>query len=184
MSTLDPSGSVLNIFELSKIRDEREVLKTTVYREVLKMCHSKIKRIADEGGLFCVYPVPDLVVGLPKFDHVRCMAYLMKKLRENGFIVRFTSPNLLYVSWEHVPSTYKNPEAKALEKQMITQPYMDYSNVFNKIYNKTKVNVDSLPPNSLQRIYGSYAVFPTKPRDLYRPIHDFKAPTNYISSLD
>jgi hypothetical protein len=50
-----------------------------------------------------------MMIGIPKFDHGACVAYVMDKLRDNGFIVRYTHPNLLFVSWQHwVPGYVRN----------------------------------------------------------------------------
>jgi hypothetical protein len=49
------------------------------------------------------------MIGIPKFDHGACVAYLLDKLQENGFNVRYTHPNLLFISWKHwVPSYVRN----------------------------------------------------------------------------
>jgi hypothetical protein len=178
--SLDPAGTVINIFDLARTRDNREQAKASVYKEVLRLIHSRIKAITAKGEVQCLYPIPEFIPGLPRFDLVPCLAYLIKKLRENGFLVRFTAPNILYISWAHVPSTIRNPEVKALERQMIAQPNMDYSTVFQKILNKSKINAQSLPETSLQRINNDAGLSPSGV--VYRPIQDFKAPSNYITN--
>jgi hypothetical protein len=174
--SLDPSGTVINIFDLARTRDNREQARTAVYKEVLRLIHGRIKSVAQKGEVQCLYQIPEFIPGLPKYEMIPCIAYQMKKLRENGFVVRFTAPSLLYISWAHVPSTSRNPEVKALERQMIAQPNLDYSTVFQKIWSKTKINAQSLPETAIQRMNGTAA------GPLYRPIQDFKAPNNYITN--
>ena len=43
----------------------------------------------------CWFVIPEFMLGLPKYDTGACTAYLMGKLEENGFIVKYTYPNLL-----------------------------------------------------------------------------------------
>ncbi len=46
-----------------------------------------------------------------------CIVYLVFQLRQSGFEVRFTWPNLLYISWKHHEKDYlmkQNPIIKAM----------------------------------------------------------------------
>ena len=40
---------MINIFDLNKSRDEKEINKYKTYREILKKCHSKIKLVSKES---------------------------------------------------------------------------------------------------------------------------------------
>jgi len=42
-----------------------------------------------------------MVIGIPRYNVTDCTNYLITTLRKNGFIVSYTYPNLLFVSWEH-----------------------------------------------------------------------------------
>ena len=52
------------------------------------------------------------MIGIPKFDHGSCVAYIINKLRENGFNVRYTHPNLLFISWNHILPSYMRKKIK------------------------------------------------------------------------
>jgi len=124
---------MINIFDLNKNRDEKEINKYKTYREILKKCHSKIKLVSKESYTNCCYIIPKIVMGLPKYDQILCAEYCVEKLRKNGFVVVYTFPNLLYISWEHVPSTIKNPEVKSIHNEIKSNPYKDYSNIIYKL---------------------------------------------------
>jgi hypothetical protein len=50
-------------------------------------------------------------------DMEDCIVYLVWQLRQTGFEVRFTWPNLLYISWKHHEAAYltnQNPIVKAM----------------------------------------------------------------------
>jgi len=54
-----------------------------------------------------------------------CIVYLVWQLRQNGFEVRFTWPNLLYISWRHHEGDYltkHNPIIKAMIPEPIAPP--------------------------------------------------------------
>jgi hypothetical protein len=56
--------------------------------------------------------MPEMILGVPKYDHRDCTAYVIEKLRANGFIVRYTHPNLLFISWIHWVPAYVRSEIK------------------------------------------------------------------------
>ena len=80
-----------------------------------------------------VYVIP--IYRITCYDQIKCAEYCYDRLKKNGFIVLYTYPNLLFVSWEHVPSTLKNPDVKPLEHEFATNPYKDYSNIVYQISN-------------------------------------------------
>ena len=51
-------------------------------------------------------------MGVPKYDNGACIAYLMDKLKENGFNVRYIHPNTLLISWGHWVPSYVRTELK------------------------------------------------------------------------
>jgi len=54
-----------------------------------------------------------------------CIVYLVYQLRQTGFEIRFTWPNLLYISWRHHEGDYlmkHNPIIKAMTPEPIAPP--------------------------------------------------------------
>jgi hypothetical protein len=128
---------MLNIFDLNRKRDERELKKYIVYNEVLTKCHSRIQFSSEKGQEECVYIVPRFMLGLPTYDPVKCAEFMVDNLRRNGFQVGYTYPNHLYICWKHVPSELTNPYVKKIETDMIVRPYKDYSRSIRQISNLT-----------------------------------------------
>jgi hypothetical protein len=57
----------------------------------------------------CWYVVPEIIIGVPKYDQAGCIAYIMDKLKTNGFLIKYIHPNTLFISWNHwVPSYVRN----------------------------------------------------------------------------
>ena len=56
--------------------------------------------------------MPEIIIGVPKYDHAACVAYLIDKLKTNGFNVRYIHPNLLFISWIHFVPSYVRNELK------------------------------------------------------------------------
>ena len=56
--------------------------------------------------------MPEFLVGTPRYDSAACIAYVMDKLTQNGFIVKYTHPNLLFISWQHYIPKYQRQNFK------------------------------------------------------------------------
>ena len=50
---------------------------------------------------FCFYNVPKYIFGIPLYDIKSCVMFLVTALVKNGFDVKYTHPNLLYISWQN-----------------------------------------------------------------------------------
>jgi hypothetical protein len=51
-------------------------------------------------------------MGVPNYDKNACITYMISKLEENDFIIRYTHPNLLFISWKHYVPNYVRTEIK------------------------------------------------------------------------
>ena len=52
------------------------------------------------------------MIGVPRYDHGECVAYLVSKLHDNGFNVKYVHPNLLFIAWNHWIPSYVRTEIK------------------------------------------------------------------------
>ena len=120
----------LNIYDLYRNINEKKEKKHVSYNEVLYKIHDKVKRTAEKERYKLVYEIPEVVFGLPTYDLNLCMAYIMKQLRSNGFLVKYYFPKILYISWDP-------REIRDYKKQK--------SNIKNNFKNisQTKNNIDN-----------------------------------------
>lgn len=101
----------INLDDLYERKQVRDLNTLESYNKILNRIHTRIKSVAKHqiSEQFCWFIVPEVMIGIPKFNHGACVAYLLDKLQENGFNVRYTHPNLLFISWKHwVPSYVRN----------------------------------------------------------------------------
>ena len=103
---------MININQLNNNRDKEKILKYKIYKHILVLIHKKIKYSSKNKETHTLYVIPKFILGLPPFDQIKCAEYCIKKLRTNGFIVLYTFPNLIYISWDHVPSEIKSKSTK------------------------------------------------------------------------
>ena len=130
---------MINIFKLNKKRDQQEINKEYIFKTVLGKIHNKIEINSTKRVTQLIYVIPKVIFGLPTYDQINCASYCVNKLRANGFIVVYTYPNLVFISWDHVPSTLKNPEYKTLAYEILTKPEGDYSEIIKEISNFKKI---------------------------------------------
>jgi hypothetical protein len=56
-----------------------------------------------------------MILGVPRFDNGDCIAYIVQKLRDNGFMVKYTHPNMLFISWQNwIPDYVRNEIRKKI----------------------------------------------------------------------
>jgi len=108
---MDDFSDKLNLDELYERKQKHDLSTLATYNKLLARIHSRIK-IASRHNVkeqHCFYVIPEMMIGVPKYDHGACIAYLIDKLRDNGFIVKYTHPNLVFISWKHwIPSYVRN----------------------------------------------------------------------------
>ena len=99
---------MLNIDDLHQKDQEKTTRKFEVYQKILEKCHNKIVATSKHSNNmgFCFYNVPKYIFGIPLYDIKSCVMFLVTALVKNGFDVKYTHPNLLYISWQN--KTNKN----------------------------------------------------------------------------
>jgi hypothetical protein len=101
----------INIDELYEKKRTVDLSKLELFKKLLNRIHVRIKTIAKNSihDKYCWFVVPEVIIGVPKYDQPGCIAYLMNTLQENGFNVRYFHPNTLFICWDHwVPSYVRN----------------------------------------------------------------------------
>lgn len=101
----------INIDELYEKKRLIDLSKLELFKKILNRIHVRIKTTSRYSvhDKYCWFVVPEIIIGVPKYDQAGCIAYLMNILQENGFNVRYFHPNTLFICWEHwVPSYVRN----------------------------------------------------------------------------
>ena len=74
-----------------------------IYNKILLRVHKKIKYTSRTNikDKFFLFLIPEFIMGTPRYDVGTCIAYIIEKLQDNGFHIKYTHPNLLFISWNH-----------------------------------------------------------------------------------
>jgi hypothetical protein len=114
LENIDDFSEKLNIDELYEKKRQQDLNKLALFNKLLNRIHVKIKTVSRQkvDEQFCWFLVPETIIGVPKYDQGACIAYLMDKLKTNGFNIRYIHPNMLFISWMHWIPSYVRTELK------------------------------------------------------------------------
>ena len=114
LENINDFSEKINIDELYEKKRQYDLSKLELFNKILNRVHVRIKTTSrqkiDEN--FCWFIVPEIIIGVPKYDQAACIAYLMDKLKENGFNIRYVHPNAIFISWVHWVPSYVRSELK------------------------------------------------------------------------
>lgn len=104
----------INIDELYEKKRQIDVNKLELFKKILNRIHVRIKTTAKQSTSerSCWYVIPEIIIGVPRYDQGACIAYVMDTLQKNGFQVRYFHPNTIFISWDHWVPTYVRTEIK------------------------------------------------------------------------
>lgn len=114
LENIDDFTEKINIDELYEKKHQFDLQKLELFNKILNRIHVRIKTTSKQkiDEQFCWYVVPEIIIGVPKYDQGACIAYLMDKLKENGFIIKYIHPNTLFIGWKHWVPSYVRSELK------------------------------------------------------------------------
>jgi len=111
-----PQLSAASLFDARLKKDQA---RHRAYNQILEQALQKVAHSASQPNqpTFVYYNVPAFVLGLPALDLQDCVVYIVHQLRAQGYEVRYTYPNLLWISWGHHERQYfmeKNPIVQSM----------------------------------------------------------------------
>lgn len=105
----------INLDDLFEKKREIAESKLTLYNKILNRIHNKIKLTSNQNRgreQFIWYLIPEIMIGVSRYNVAECTGYIINKLRENDLVVRYTHPNLIFISWSHWIPGYVRQEYK------------------------------------------------------------------------
>jgi hypothetical protein len=173
-----------NIFELDKISDGTDKInmedlyenkqkhdrqQLELFNKILCKVHTRIKHISNQRNnpLCCWHLIPETMLGVPRYDQSSCIAYIINKLEQNGFVVKYIHPNLIFISWKNYIPSYIRTQIK--EKTGIQ---IDFNGEIIEEDNNNKNNDYDGPKPTLPN-YGQPDK-KTKPDKVYTPLNKYK----------
>ena len=181
LENFDDFSEKLNIDELYEKKRQYDLNQLALFNKILNRVHVKIKTTSRQklDGQFCWFLVPEVIIGVPKYDQGACIAYLMDKLKENGFNLKYVHPNTLFISWLHWVPSYVRSELKKKTGIVVNE----YGQKIDENGNDTKQITDSSNPN--EAMFNIKNTNQTKKDNKnYTPIKSYKPSGNLVYNDD
>lgn len=104
----------LNIDDLYEKKREKDEEQLKIFSRMLKRVHSRIQTTSRQRNVdkICWFVVPEVMLGIPCYDQGMCVAFIMDKLKTNGFRVQYFHPNTIMITWQHWVPNYVIQEIK------------------------------------------------------------------------
>lgn len=114
LENIEDFSEKLNIDDLYEKKRQYDLTQLALFNKILHRVHVRIKTVSRQrkDEQFCWFLVPEVIIGVPRYDQAACIAYLIDKLKSSGFNVRYTHPNALFISWLHWVPSYVRTEVK------------------------------------------------------------------------
>lgn len=115
---------VLAANDLYERRRARDAARLKAYNKLLEQIYHRIRVVSKlpTHPTDLIYTIPPFILGIPRLDLEDCVVYLVYQLRNSGFEVRFTYPNMLFISWKHHEKEYVVNESPILQAMLATTP--------------------------------------------------------------
>lgn len=173
----------INIDELYERDKKRDLKQLSIFNKILNRVHRRIHttyktRSKDKHIWFAV---PEFIFGEPIYDNGDCIAYLVTKLQENGFFIKYLHPNTLFISWENWVPTYTRNEIKKKTGLVLDEK----GNVLDRLDGGEETPEDINTGLFVGgRSVGAASGASSKPAKQYTPIGQYKPSGNLVYNKD
>jgi hypothetical protein len=181
LENIDDFSEKISIDELYEKKRQSDLNTLALFNKILNRIHVRIKTVSNQrkNEQFCWYVIPEVIIGVPKYDQGACIAYVMEKLTSNGFNVRYIHPNTLFISWLHFVPSYVRSEIKKKTGIIIDEYGKKIDEGFNnKIINES-YNENELLFNVKDDNQNSSQIKQQNKKD-YTPIKSYKPLGNLL----
>ena len=185
LENIEDFSEKLNIDDLYEKKRQYDLTQLALFNKILNRIHVRIKTISRQSKdeQFCWFMVPEIIIGVPKYDNAACIAYLIDKLKTNGFNVRYIHPNALFISWLHWVPSYVRTELKKKTGivineygQKVDEDEEDNNKIIveQKNPNDFMLNMKNQDPNQKGKVA----------KKEYTPINSYKPSGNLVYDVD
>jgi hypothetical protein len=167
----------INIDDLYEKKHARDLKQIAIFNKILNRIHKRIQLTGrtKKKETHIWFIVPEFIFGEPNYDQGECLGYIVAKLEENGFFIRYMHPNTLFISWENwVPSYTRNEIKKKLGIVLDEK-----GNVIDRLDNSQESEVESHDPN-IRMLQQQNAENNKKNDKKYTPIDNYKPTGNLV----
>ena len=86
--------------ELVKAQVKKDEQKVKTYIKIYEFIEKKIILASSGNSYELIYQIPQYILGLPLYSMPSCVEYVCKKLKEDGFKIKYYEPNVINIIWK------------------------------------------------------------------------------------
>ena len=187
LENIEDFSEKLNIDELYEKKRQYDLSKLALYNKILNRIHVRIRTTSRQkmDEQFCWFVVPEMIIGVPKYDQASCIAYLMDKLKDNGFNIRYIHPNTLFISWLHWVPSYVRTELKKKTGIIIDEYGQKVGDGDGDDSNNNELGLAGIGRNNGRlKIEDKNPQTNLKDKKVYTPITSYKPSGNFVYNDD
>jgi hypothetical protein len=189
LENIEDFSEKLNIDDLYEKKRQYDLNKLALFNKILNRIHVRIKTTSRQktDEQFCWFVVPEVIIGVPKYDQALCIAYLIDKLKVNQFNVRYIHPNTLFISWIHWVPSYVRGELKKKTGIIINEFGLRVDDADDNTNNQNKLLLEPVNPNDFMLNLKNQDHPNEKGKPLkkdYTPIASYKPSGNLVYGDD
>ncbi len=163
----------INIDELFEKNHQKDLRQLSLFKKILNRIHKRITVTSNNKKEKHVwFTVPEFIFGEPLYDKGDCIGFLVVKLEQNGFNVRYIHPCTLFISWDNWIPSYVRHQYKKQTGNTIDEKG-------NVISSKDEVEDE----NENTKIFNTGQEFKKKEKD-YNEINNYKPSGNLLYNKD
>ena len=166
----------MNIDELFEKNKQKDLKQLSIFNKILNRIHKRIQYTArSKKDKFVFFTVPEYLFGEPLYKQGDCIGFLVVKLEENGFEIKYMHPNTLFISWKnHIPGYVRSEVRKKTGVTIDSK---------GNVLNKEEIEENNNDPDS--RLLNDKKEQPNeKSKKEYTPINDYVPTGNFVYNED
>jgi hypothetical protein len=167
----------VNIDELYEKQQQRDLRQVSIFNKLLNRVHHRIKLTSrtKKHEKHIWFQIPEFIFGEPVYKKEDCIAYIVAKLEQNKFHVRYIHPNTLFISWANWIPSYVRSEFKKKTGMIVNE----LGQVIEKMEDKVQE-----PEDLTQQLFNNGEPQETKAKKEYNNVKDYKPTGNFIYKPD
>jgi hypothetical protein len=182
-----PEVPTLKPTDLFDKRRQRDNAKLASYNKILEQIYGRIKTVSREGGdPWLIYQIPPFCLGLPKIELEDCVVYIVYILRQQEYEVRYTYPNLLYISWKHHEKDYILKGSPIMSAMLASQSTKPKGELRGQSQARVRFadEVQSSSPKQQQTQQQQQPRHPTVGRAPPKSVTSYEPPSSFLDALE
>lgn len=181
-----PDVPQLRPSDLFEKRKQRDGAKLKSYNKILEQIYTRVRTSSREGAdPWILYTLPPFIFGEMLFDLQDLVVYLVYMLRAQQYEVRYTYPNLLYISWKHHESDYILKGSPIMQTMLATQNTKPKHELRGQSQARVRfAETIHLSPAQFGRSPSSQTISQTVGRAPPRSVHEYQPPNSFLDSLE